>query len=323
MWRRSMAVLRCVLRGARPAGAAVVPPVRPPRRHERGSMSGLSSGADRVRTSGVRVSGTGSRSGPPSEVLRLARGGRCARGLTRRARSASGRRRHLGPARGPPAGRARLRSGSRARAGARTRARSPCGRLRPKDEGDRPAGTTDAGATTGGDEGCVRMHPTEDGSGSSPPRRRRAHHGRDGLLVRGRAAGRGRPRDPSAHGVPLVRRPAPGTSRFAPSLRRCLYSGVLPSGSVVARGSTPVVDASRGRNDPRKATLGRRAWSGLEVSPAPPSERRCGRGCESAVPTTHTGRRRTPPQASVGSKTRSAGREHPSPEGRVEARAWS
>jgi hypothetical protein len=26
---------------------------------------------------------------------------------------------------------------------------------------------------------------------------------------------------------------------------------------VVARGSSPVVDASRGRNDPRKATIGR------------------------------------------------------------------
>jgi hypothetical protein len=80
---------------------------------------------------------------------------------------------------------------------------------------------------------------------------------------------------------------------------------VLPSGSVVARGTTPVVDASRGRNDPRKTTLGRRAWSGLEVSPAP-----YGRGCESTVGGIASGRRRTPPQASVGSKTRSAGREH-------------
>jgi hypothetical protein len=103
----------------------------------------------------------------------------------------------------------------------------------------------------------------------------------------------------------------------------CLYSGVLPSGSVVARGSTPVVDASRGRNDPRKATLGRRAWSGLEVSPAPSSARRAGRGCESTVPMTHTGRRRTSPQASVGSKTRSAGREHLSPEGRAGDRRWT
>jgi ComF family protein len=31
----------------------------------------------------------------------------------------------------------------------------------------------------------------------------------------------------------------------------------LPSGSVVARGRSPEVDASRGRNDPRKATVGR------------------------------------------------------------------
>jgi hypothetical protein len=101
-----------------------------------------------------------------------------------------------------------------------------------------------------------------------------------------------------------------------------LYSSVLPSGSVVARGSTPVVDASRGRNDPRKATLGRRAWSGLEVSPAPTSEGGSGRGCESAVLSQHTGHRRTPPQASVGSKTRSAGREHLSPERRAEGRRW-
>jgi ComF family protein len=80
---------------------------------------------------------------------------------------------------------------------------------------------------------------------------------------------------------------------------------VLPSGSVVARGTTPVVDASRGRNDPRKTTVGRRAWSGLEVSPAP-----YGRGCESVVGGIASGRRRTSPQASVGEKTRSAGREH-------------
>ncbi|MBI3647546.1 MAG: ComF family protein [Actinobacteria bacterium] len=33
--------------------------------------------------------------------------------------------------------------------------------------------------------------------------------------------------------------------------------GGFPSGSVVARGGSPVVDASRGRNDPRKATVGR------------------------------------------------------------------
>ena len=36
-----------------------------------------------------------------------------------------------------------------------------------------------------------------------------------------------------------------------------LYSGGPSSGSVVARRHPPVVDASRGRNDPRKATVGR------------------------------------------------------------------
>ena len=60
----------------------------------------------------------------------------------------------------------------------------------------------------------------------------------------------------------------------------CLYSTGPSSGSVVARGRSPVVDASRGRNDPRKATLGRRAWRGLDVSPASPSGER---GWESPV----------------------------------------
>jgi hypothetical protein len=43
---------------------------------------------------------------------------------------------------------------------------------------------------------------------------------------------------------------------------------------VVARGCSPVVDASRGRNDPRKGTVGGRAWRGLEVRPAPGNRER-------------------------------------------------
>ena len=38
---------------------------------------------------------------------------------------------------------------------------------------------------------------------------------------------------------------------------RCYAADELPFGSVVARGSSSIVDASRRRNDPRKATLGR------------------------------------------------------------------
>ena len=290
--------------------------------HQRRSMRRLPSDPDRVGASGVRVPGTRSGRGPPLEVLRVAWGGRGPRSGARSARPASRRRGDVGPARGSAAGRARLRPGSRPRAGARTRARSPRGRLRPTDEGDRSTSATDPRGAIGGDGGCVRMHTWETGAGSPAPRGRRPHHRRDGFGLRRSAPRGGSARDPSPHGLPLVHRPAPRTSRLASSLRPRLYSSVLPSGSVVARGSTPVVDASRGRNDPRKATLGRRAWSGLEVSPAPVFERGFGRGCESPVLPQRTGRRRTPPQASVGSKTRSAGGEHPRPNGRAEDRRW-
>jgi predicted amidophosphoribosyltransferase len=77
------------------------------------------------------------------------------------------------------------------------------------------------------------------------------------------------PRPPSDR-RPVVPRPGgragPRVARTGPP---CLSSGGPTSGSVVARGTSPVVDASRGRNDPRKATLGRRAWRGLDVRPAP------------------------------------------------------
>jgi hypothetical protein len=106
-----------------------------------------------------------------------------------------------------------------AAAGARTRAGSPRGRLRPQDQGDLPAGSTRAGRATGRDEGCVRMYPTEARAGATPPRRRRAHHGRDGLGLRCGAAGGGSSGDPSRHGVPFVHRSASGASWFAPSVR--------------------------------------------------------------------------------------------------------
>jgi hypothetical protein len=288
--------------------------------HRRGPMSGLPADADHVGAIGLRLPGARSRCGPPIEVLRVARGGGGARGSPGGARPAASRRRHLGAARAPAAGRARFRPGPRARAGARTRAGSSRGRLRPKDEGDRSTSSTDPRGAIGVDGRCVRAHPREARAGSPTPGRRRAHHGRDRFGLRRSAPRGGCARDPSPHRLPVIHGSASGTSRLAPSLRPRLYSSVLPSGSVVARGSTPVVDASRGRNDPRKATLGRRAWSGLEVSPAPTSEGGSGRGCESAVLSQHTGHRRTPPQASVGSKTRSAGREHLSPERRAEGR---
>ncbi len=220
MRHRVVAVLRDVCRRARPPGAAVVSPLRPTDPDGRRSMPGLSSGTDRIGPVGVRVPRTGSRSGSPPEVLRVARRGRGARSGGGRARPAACRCGDLGAARAPAAGRARVRPGSRARAGARARARPPRDRLRPSDEGDRSTGPTDAGSTTRGDEGCVRMHLTEAGAGSRPPGGRRTHDGRDGLRLR-RSASRGRStRDPSPHGLSLVQRSSSRTSRFAPSMRR-------------------------------------------------------------------------------------------------------
>ena len=228
MRRRPVALLRAVRRRARPSGAALVPSLRPAVACERGSMPRLSSVADRVRARGVRVPGARQGRGPSVEVLRLARGGGCARLRGRCARPAAGRRRDVGAARFPAAGRARLRPGSRARACARTRARSPGGCLRPKDEGNRPAGTTDPRGTTGGHAGCVRMHPAEAGAVAPPAGGRRAHHGCDGVGLRRGARAGGSARDPSAHRVPLLRRPASWTSRLAPTLSPCLYSVRAP-----------------------------------------------------------------------------------------------
>ena len=79
--------------------------------------------------------------------------------------------------------------------------------------------------------------------------------------------------------------PRPGLSRRGPR-RRCPPLGEGTGSRRRARVwvcgcpgiRSPVVDASRGRNDPRKATLGRRAWRGLDVSPAPAGRPRRERG---------------------------------------------
>ena len=57
----------------------------------------------------------------------------------------------------------------------------------------------------------------------------------------------------------------------------CLYSNGLSTGSVVARGSSPVVDASRGRNDPRKATIGRPSMARFRCKSCPGTGNRTGR----------------------------------------------
>jgi hypothetical protein len=292
------------LRGrAGAARPAVVPAVRPSLAGRRRRLSRLPAATDRLGPVGVRVPGSGAAGGPATEVLRVAGGRRCPGPGSGGARPAAGRRRHVGAARLPAAGRARVRPGPRpgrcAGAGARPAARcvrAPC-------PSHRPAGATDSGRALRRDGRRVRPAPAPPGALRGAAGRRRPDDRRDGRLLRGRARRGGRGHDPSPHGVPVVLRPG-GAGRGAGTPFPILET-VLPSGSVVARGTTPVVDASRGRNDPRKTTPGRRAWSGLEVSPAP-----LGRGCESPVGGIASGRRRTPLQASVGTKTRSAGREH-------------
>ncbi len=79
------------------------------------------------------------------------------------------------------------------------------------------------------------------------------------------------------------------------------------------------VDASRRRNDPRKATFSRRAWCDLEVSPAvsqaewrPGREKEEVQGSGDVGPSSGGRRHRlvpSPLRASVGSKTRSAARD--------------
>ena len=88
--------------------------------------------------------------------------------------------------------------------------------------------------------------------GPGPAGRRRAddrrHPGRGG---RGPACRR-RPRSPRAGRCAFLA----GQGLVAGRRPVGLSSGGLTFGSVVARGCSPVVDASRGRNDPRKATVG-------------------------------------------------------------------
>ena len=198
-------------------------------------------GAVRVRGAGAAtihhlkyrgVRGVGSSAGGRHATLRSARGSR---------------RRDLGAARPPPKGRARVRSGEGARGGGRPGARPPgrgCSAV-----SSRPARRPARGRRApDGDARLVRRSRSRDRASERAARRRRAHHRRDRRRVRRGCASAG-----ASH--VLARSWLHGRS-CAPD-RPCLYSTGPSSGSVVARGSSPVVDASRGRNDPRKATLGR------------------------------------------------------------------
>ena len=199
--------------------------------------------ASRVRLRGRREAGRA-----PPQVRPVARRSRCPRGGRRDAPESAGRRRHVGAARPWPKGRARVRSGACAGRGAR-----PPGR-RARDAtaaaAGRDAAPGDAGPAPSGAPRCRARSSGSDAPGACPPGRRRADHRRDRGRSRRRAVpGRcvGGARSGRARSVPRA---------IAPAGAVCLSSGGLTSGSVVARGRSPVVDASRGRNDPRKATVG-------------------------------------------------------------------
>ena len=110
-----------------------------------------------------------------------------------------------------------------------------------------PAGPARRGGTPGGDARVIHRARAGHRAPQGAARRRCANDRGDGRLVRRGAASIGCLPRVAGRGCP-----------DAPPVRTtCLYSIGPSSGSVVARGSSPVVDASRGRNDPRKATLGR------------------------------------------------------------------
>ena len=240
------------------AGAAVVPAVREPL-HPAGAdpvETARQPPLDSARAAFV-VRRAGAARDPPAEVLRVARcRGRDGRRDGRGGLAGRGRRGHVGPLAPRPAGRARVRPGAvaRRRAG---RTGSTCRReaLR-RRRGDRSPGAALAGpsggtAMRGVFRACAAPCPdlllVDDVLTT----------GRDRFGLRPERSWRRGARE--VHSLTACRAFSTGRPGLAagPSRRPRLSSSGLPSGSVVARGRPPVVDASRGRNDPRKATLGR------------------------------------------------------------------
>jgi hypothetical protein len=249
MRRRCVAVLRRVPGGAHAAHSALVRSMRPAVGRGDRSMPRLPAGRGRQRPGALPLRGARSPRDPQVEVLRVAwcrpRAGISDGGGGRSARP---RCRDMGAAGSTAPRRAWIRPGE----GSRFRRRSDDGgsgpAAPPAGDRHRSAGSPWRGRTPASDGGRLRSasagRPTRR---AGSPRRRRAHDGCDRV---GRGSG---PSGARSHGCGPSRRrarvPGPGP--------RCLYSGGPSSGSVVARGYPPVVDASRGRNDPRKATLGR------------------------------------------------------------------
>ena len=263
----SVAVLRSVPRRARGARPAVVRAMRASAPRGR-TLRRLPAVARERRAFAVRVRGTGPRGDPSIEVLGVAERLGRARRRHGGGRSARGGRGHVGAARASTARRARLRPG----AGARRRRGQPAAPARRSPDEtrgrDRPAGAASRRGASRRDAGCVRAAPPAAATCPTPrdPGRRRPDDRIHGCGVRRGARARRRAPGRAAHGGARVR----GSGA-------CLYSNGLSTGSVVARGSSPVVDASRGRNDPRKATIGRPSMARFRCKSCPGTGDRTGR----------------------------------------------
>ena len=180
-------------------------------------------------------------------------GGRDGRRDGRGGSAGRGGRGHVGAPRPRPACRAWVRPG----AGARRRAGPPARPARQRDccaapwppiaqarRSGRRAADGHARASSGP---CERRRT---GSCSSTTCSRPARPSRRPPRL---CAPPARPRSTAGRRGPLAARAG---ARCAAAGAVGLSSGGLSFGSVVARGCSPVVDASRGRNDPRKATVG-------------------------------------------------------------------
>ena len=242
---RPLAVLRTVPAGARRAGSTVVRPMRTPRPGPCAGMPRLSAAADRQGTRTVPVRRTGASRDPSPEILGLAEHRGRARGRDGGRRSTVGGCRDVGAARAPAAGRARLRSGARPGRRRRIRARSPGRSHEPARPEDEPTGSSTRRRAACRHARRVRTGRPRRGA-PAHPRGRRPDHRCHGGGMRRRARSRGSTGDIAGHGRARILAGDPS-----------IYSNGLSTGSVVARGTSPVVDASRGRNDPRKATIGR------------------------------------------------------------------
>jgi hypothetical protein len=252
-----MAAVRAVRRENGGDHPALVHAVRTADGVARLRLRRLSTASRDRSASAVPVRGAGGRGDPGDEVLRMARAGPALGGSHDGGPRPRRGRRHLGPPVVPPSGPARIRSsgapgarrgrpvgasgGSAASPGTRDQGPGPA-------HGGRPAKAPGRGVRHG-------PRPAQ----ARPAGGRRAHYGVDRGSLRRGPAGLGDSAGGRPDGGPLagrtgslavLRRPGRGSAgRIACDRARAWVCGCPGD-------HPPVVDASRRRNDPRKATIG-------------------------------------------------------------------